>query len=369
MQHELKRLSEQIISARESGQHLRIVGGNTKSFYGEPLSKEESAQVQDLNISGYTGIVNYEPSELVITARAGTLLSEIEQTLAERNQMLAFEPPRFGPESTIGGVIASGLSGPRRVAVGGVSDFVLGARILDTNGQLLSFGGEVMKNVAGYDVSRLLSGSMGSIGPAVELSIKVLPLPVREQTQRLDVSQSEALNLLTSWRSLPLAISASAWIPSSNNDQGSLYVRVSGSNPAVDDTVKHITGNMVNNDEAKALWDSLRDQTHDFFNSRPIWRVSVPPVTPPLDYSNTLIEWNGGLRWVAENIDAEQVRSMAIGKGGHATLYQYQNKPDGVSIFQPLSSTLEKINRSMIEQFDPSGIYKCGRLLPTVAGE
>src|SRR5690625_4664990 len=154
MQHELKRLSEQIISARESGQHLRIVGGNTKSFYGEPLSKEESAQVQDLNISGYTGIVNYEPSELVITARAGTLLSEIEQTLAERNQMLAFEPPRFGPESTIGGVIASGLSGPRRVAVGGVSDFVLGARILDTNGQLLSFGGEVMKNVAGYDVSR-----------------------------------------------------------------------------------------------------------------------------------------------------------------------------------------------------------------------
>lgn len=365
MQHELTSLCQQVTAAREAGVTLRVQGGNTKKFYGEP--ELNTANIKTLDLSNYTGVLNYQPSELVITARAGTLLSEIEQVLHEQNQMLAFEPPRFGANSTLGGCIAAGLAGPRRIAAGGVSDFVLGARLLDSNGALLSFGGEVMKNVAGYDVSRLLAGSMGSLGPVVELSVKVMPKPAYEQTQVLEINQQQALEKFNAWRSLPLAISATAWIADSNSS-GHLYVRISGSHPAVADTAKTIGGNTYDKDQATALWHSLRDQTHNIFDQKLLWRIAVPPTTTALSIGSELIEWNGGLRWLSTDMPASELRAKVAKLGGHATLYKYNNKPDDVTIFHPMPKVLEQINRRMMQQLDPSGLFNTGRLLPVQQG-
>lgn len=371
MKHELTQLCQQVSAAREAVTPLYIRGGDTKRFYGEP-SRVPGTHMQTLDISGYRGIINYEPSELVITARAGTTLSEIEHTLAEADQMLAFEPPRFAEASTIGGCVASGLSGPRRMAAGGLSDFVLGARLLDSTGELLSFGGEVMKNVAGYDVSRLLAGSLGSLGPIVELSVKVLPRPQHEETRQLDVSESEALALMDTWRGLPMPVSATVWQASLDADapeRGNLSVRVSGSQPAVISAVARIGGEKLDDDASVALWDSLRDQTHSFFDQRPLWRIAVPPTAAELGLGPTLIEWNGGLRWISTALPAQELRSKVGALGGHATLYRYDHKPDDVPVFHPLSAALERINRRMMEQLDPVGIFNPGRLLPVLEGQ
>lgn len=383
MKHVLTQLCQQVSAARESATPLYIHGGNTKLFYGEPTAlmpavagmagsdlsaagTETAAQM--LDVSPYQGIISYQPSELVITARAGTLLSEIEEAVAEKGQALAFEPPRFGPASTLGGCVASGLSGPRRMAAGGLVDFVLGARLLHSSGEVLSFGGEVMKNVAGYDVSRLLAGSLGNLGPIVELSVKVLPVPPVEQTCKLEVDESAALKLLDSWRALPLPISATAWVPAEGSDQGSLYVRVSGSKPAVESAVEHVGGAAVADDVSLEFWTALRDQTHPFFQQRPLWRVAVPPTTAALGLGPTLIEWNGGQRWVTSDMPATELRRKVEACGGHATLYRYDTKPADVPVFHPLPSALERINRRMMEQFDPVGIFNPGRRFPVVKG-
>lgn len=363
MKHELTGLCQQVAAARDSRTPLRIQGGNTKSFYGEP-----AAAGTVLNMSGYSGIINYEPSELVITARAGTLLSDIEKTIDAQGQMLAFEPPRFGPTSTLGGCVASGLSGPRRMAAGALGDFILGARLLDSAGNLLSFGGEVMKNVAGYDVSRLLAGSLGSLGPIVEVSVKVLPKPACEQTQCLELDESGALERLNQWRSLPLPISASVWRPEQGGAAAQLMLRLSGSAPAVESAVAQIGGDTLQADSAAQLWAGLRDQTDPFFQARPLWRLAVPPTTPTLGLGDTLIEWNGGQRWLSTDMDAGELRRRVADVGGHATLYRYLDKPAGVSIFHSLPATLERINRRMMEQLDPVGIFNPGRRLPAIEG-
>lgn len=366
MINELARLCEQVKSAGKSGIPLSIRGGNTRRFYGEPQGLDTR---HTLDMRPYKGILNYQPTELVITARAGTPLSEIEDTVAQQGQMLAFEPPRFGPESTLGGCVASGLAGPRRVAAGGLSDFVLGARLLDSRGNLLSFGGEVMKNVAGYDVSRLLAGSLGSLGPIVEISIKVVPRPALEQTQCLSLDQAEALASLDLWRSLPLPISASSWVPPSEiESEAKLYIRLSGTEPAVMAGASKIGGQTLSPSIAAAFWNSLRDQTHPFFQQRPLWRLAVPPPTGILDYANTLIEWNGGLRWVAGESDAAHLRRMAAKHGGHATLYRFDHKDPDVPVFHPMPGPVERINRRMMEQLDPVGIFRPGRLLPALNG-
>ncbi len=364
MEFVLSELCQQVMTARAGERAVCIRGGGTKNFYGEPGDRDTISDMAVLNLSGYHGIVNYQPSELVITARAGTLLADIEKTLDEQNQMLAFEPPRFGPASTIGGCIASGLSGPRRMAAGSVRDFVLGAKLLDSSGSVLAFGGEVMKNVAGYDVSRLLAGSMGIFGALVEISIKVAPKPFQEKTLVFETGEAGALSLFTEWRGLPVPVSATAWCAGPNSAAGLLHVRLSGSEPAVQNATKRLGGQEVNALEANAFWDSLRDQTHAVFGSRPLWRVAVPPQAPAFNHGAALIEWNGGLRWLAGVESGPELRASVSRLGGHATLYRYESKPDDLPVFQPSPPAVRNISLRLKQELDPVGIFNPKRLFP-----
>ena len=278
--------------------------------------------------------------------------------------MLSFEPPRYGPESTLGGCIASGLSGPRRMAAGSVRDFVLGAKLLDSTGNVLSFGGEVMKNVAGYDLSRLLAGSMGIFGALMELSIKVAPKPFEEATVVLEIDEAGALELFNLWRGLPIPITATAWLPEERGSGGRLYVRVSGSEPAVSNGVKRVGGQGMAQAPAQEFWNSLRDQTHAFFLARPLWRVAVPPATAALGAGPTLIEWNGGLRWLSSVTSPADLRTRVASLGGHASLYRYDSKPDDVPVFHPLEPGLRNINCRVKQELDPVGIFNPKRLFP-----
>lgn len=363
MEFVLSEICQQVMAARGAERPIYIRGGGTKGFYGEPVSGGVVPDTAVLDMSAYHGIINYQPSELVVTARAGTLLSDLESTLDEQDQMLAFEPPRFGSASTIGGCIASGLAGPRRMAAGSVRDFVLGARLLDSTGMALNFGGEVMKNVAGYDVSRLLAGSMGILGPLLEVSIKVVPKPPRERTQVLDVDESQALELFNQWRGQPIAMSASAWLRD-DDGAGRLFIRLSGTDPAVQSAIRRVGGEPLPEPQGHAFWASLRDQTHSFFDARPLWRVAVPPHTRALQQGSTLIEWNGGQRWLSQVQSPEALRSAVAAQGGHATLYRYDSKPADVPVFHPLDDSLKNINRRMKQELDPFGIFNPKRLFP-----
>ncbi|SHG90763.1 glycolate oxidase subunit GlcE [Pollutimonas bauzanensis] len=364
MEFALSEICQQVMTARAGERPVCIRGGGTKSFYGEPGDRDTLSDIAMLNLSGYHGVVNYQPSELVITARAGTLLSDIEKTLDEQNQMLAFEPPRFGPASTIGGCIASGLSGPRRMAAGSVRDFILGAKLLDSSGSVLSFGGEVMKNVAGYDVSRLLAGSMGIFGALTEVSIKVAPKPFQERTLVFEADEAGALGLFTLWRGQPLPISATAWCAGRGAAAGLLHVRLSGSEPAVENATARLGGQALGPPEARAFWDSLRDQTHPVFQARPLWRVALPPQTPAFGAGCALIEWNGGLRWLAGVESGPELRSAVSGLGGHAALYRYDSKPADLPVFHPLPPAVKNISLRLKQELDPVGIFNPKRLFP-----
>ncbi|WP_353147247.1 glycolate oxidase subunit GlcE [Pollutimonas bauzanensis] len=364
MDFELSELCQQVMTARAAERPVCIQGGGTKSFYGEPGNRDHISDMAMLNLAGYQGIINYQPSELVITARAGTLLSDIEKALDEQNQMLAFEPPRFGPASTVGGCIASGLSGPRRMAAGSVRDFVLGTKLLDSSGSVLSFGGEVMKNVAGYDVSRLLAGSLGIFGALIEVSIKVAPKPFQEKTLVIEVDEATALSLFTKWRGQPLPISATAWSAGEGEAHGLLHLRLSGSEPAVLNAIRKLGGQELGSAQAQAFWDSLRDQTHPFFEARPLWRVAVPPQTPVLGAGPTLIEWNGGLRWLSAVESGPELRASVIQRGGHATLYRHDSKLAGLPVFQPLPPAIKNISLRLKQEIDPAGIFNPKRLFP-----
>ncbi|NYT37101.1 glycolate oxidase subunit GlcE [Allopusillimonas soli] len=394
MEYMLSELCEHVMTAHGAERPVYIRGGGTRDFYGEPCPADPEGPAV-LDMSGYKGIVNYQPSELVITARAGTTLEEIEAVLHAEGQMLAFEPPRFGAGSTLGGAVASGLSGPRRVAAGPLRDFVQGAKLLEASGEVLSFGGEVMKNVAGFDISRLLAGSMGIFGALTEVSLKVLPLPQGEQTQVLEVDQAQALDLFNQWRSQPLPISASCWLgqadlasivsPDAERDtangdapsfqrQGCLLLRLSGSDPAVAAAARKIGGTVLAAPQAATFWTALRDQTLPFFGHRPLWRIAVPPRTPALDFGHTMLEWNGGLRWVAgpAKLAAQPgngprdggLRDAVARHHGHATLYRYEERPAGVTVFHPLAPALRNITRRLKQELDPVGIFNPGRLYP-----
>ena len=348
----LEELSETVRAASRSKRALRLRGGGTKDFYGNALEGEV------VDTRGYGGIVAYEPSELVITARCGTRLAAAESAMRERGQMLAFEPPHFGEGATLGGMVAAGLSGPRRQAAGALRDFVLGVKIMDGRGDVLSFGGQVMKNVAGYDVSRLMAGSLGTLGIILEVSLKALPRPAAEATLRLELPEDKAIETLNKWGGRPLPISASAWTG------GELGVRLSGAAAAVTAAQKKIGGELAEPEQGERFWAGIREQTAPFFRSNaPLWRISVPSSAPPLKLpGEPLIEWGGALRWLCSRADARTVRDAAKRAGGHATLFRGGDK--SVGVFHPLGPTLMKIHRELKREFDPQGIFNRGRMYP-----
>lgn len=337
----LEDLQSRIRAAAGARTPLCIRGSGSKDFYGNAPSGEV------LDTRGYAGIVSYEATELVVTARCGTPLAELEEILLKNSQFLPFEPPHFGAGATLGGCIAAGLAGPRRAAAGAVRDFVLGTKLIDGRGQVLQFGGAVMKNVAGYDVSRLLAGSLGTLGLIAEASLKVLPRPRSELTLRLEAGESEALASMSRWAGQPLPISATAW------HEGRLFVRLSGAEPAV-----HAAAHRMGGEKIEPAWHDLKEQTHPFFaGPEPLWRISLPSAAAPLDLpGRQLIEWGGALRWLKTNASAETVRRNA----SHATLFRATDKSAGA--FSPLEPVNARLHRALKKAFDPEGILNPGRM-------
>lgn len=421
----LSDLRERVTVAHRERKPLRLRGGGTKDFYGEsidgnlvagtptpgapaaanpvaseptsgdlivgnpvarqPVSRDlvagDLVAGDLLDLRAYRGIVDYEPSELVITARCGTPLADIETALAERGQFLAFEPPAFGRDSTIGGVIAAGLSGPRRVYAGAARDFVLGATLLDARGDVLRFGGQVIKNVAGFDVSRLLCGSLGILGIITEVSLKVLPLPRAEETLRFELSQQAAIDAFNRWSGQPLPISGAAW------SGGTAYLRLSGAASAVRAAHERLGGERLDTTFATQWWNSLRHCNHTVFNNSSIWRLSLPDTTPPRHLAGeVLIDWGGALRWYGNDSDDtdaqtpnsvahestvcetnaqnEGPRNIASAAGGTAIRWRGAAPPTGR--LHPLQPAVAALHRRLKDRFDPHGIFNPGRLVPGI---
>ena len=362
----LAHLVEQIQAARAQRRPLDIRGGSTKAFYGgEPVG-------EPLDVRPLAGISSYEPSELVVTVRAGTPLSELEAALADKGQCLPFEPPRFADGGTVGGMVAAGLAGPTRAAVGGVRDYVLGATLLNGRAEVLSFGGQVIKNVAGYDVSRLLVGALGTLGVVCEVSLKVLPLPVASATLRLEIDEAAALKQLNVWGGQPLPINASAWW------NGRLVLRLCGAAAAVQSALQSMAarlgGQVMDPALAAVFWTGLRDHSDEFFTragtavqaGATLWRISVPQTATPMALAGEhLVEWGGAQRWVITTTAAGAVREAAVRAGGHATIFRCgaaAAAAAGVSRLAPLSAPLLRIHQQMKAEFDPDRVFNPGRL-------
>ena len=343
---------DRVRAAAADSEPLRIVGGGSKDFYGQQLVGTV------FGTNGYSGITDYDPTELVVTARCGTRLIEIEETLAKRGQMLAFEPPHFGADATLGGCIAAGLSGPRRPHGGAVRDHMLGVRMLDGRGDDLSFGGRVMKNVAGFDVSRLIAGSLGTLGIILEASLKCMPLPRAEATLVFELAAAEVVAKINEWSALPLPLSASCW------SRGRLYVRLSGAASAVSAAQARLGGEGL--EDATAFWRAVREQHHEFFQvarGAPLWRLSVRSTAPYADLGGEqMIEWGGALRWIcaAPEESAQRFRGWAKEHGGHATLFRSADKSDGA--FHSLSPPLLALHQRLKTALDPAGIFNRRRM-------
>jgi glycolate oxidase FAD binding subunit len=342
---------DRILAARAARTPLRIRGGGTKDFHAARLDGDV------LDTAALSGIVDHEPSELVLVARAGTPLAEVEAALAAHGQCLAFEPPRFAHGGTLGGAIASGLSGPRRVSTGSARDYVLGVAIVDGRGQALRFGGRVMKNVAGYDVSRLIAGSWGTLALLTEVALKVLPRPEAETTLRFEMAEADAIAQLARWAGQPLPISASAHL------EQTLTVRLSGAGSAVDAARAKLGGDPVPTHTADAFWNALRDQSAAFFTvpGRTVWRVSLQSTAPPLGLGPQCLEWGGALRWIAGDVDADTVHATAARHGGHATLWHGGDRGRGL---QRVAPGVMAIQRRLKAALDPDGLFGPGRLFP-----
>ena len=355
----LTRIVERVNDARAHGTPLDIQGDGSKCFYGEAPSGD------CLDMRELRGIASYEPTELVVTARAGTALAELEEVLRDRGQCLPFEPPRFNGQGTVGGMVAAGLAGPARSNMGSVRDHMLGVRLLNGRGELLTFGGQVAKNVAGYDVSRLMVGAQGILGVLCEVSIKVLPTPVATATLRFEENLGDAMRRLRMLASKPLPINASAW------HENVLHLRLAGALAAVSEACASLGGEEVPANDAAVWWNALRDQRHPFFlMSEPelragecLWRLSVPAAGDRFELpGRQLIEWHGAQRWWRTRAAAAEVRGLAATAGGHATLVRAADKSPGV--FTPLNPALLRIHRSLKEAFDPQRILNRGRLYP-----
>ncbi len=334
-------------AAHAKGTPLSIRGGGSKSFYGRPATGSE------FSVAEYTGIIDYSPTELVISAHAGTPLSELEAALANENQMLPFEPPHFGPGATLGGTIACGFSGPRRPYAGAARDHVLGITCLNGRGEALRFGGQVMKNVAGYDISRTLTGSLGTLAVMLDITIKVLPRPETERTLSREMTSEQALQLLNRWAGQPLPLSAGCYF------DGRLMVRLSGFEQGVRAAAEQLGGDEP--DAAGGFWEDLREHRLPFFqDDRPLWRLSVPPAAalPALE-GEELIDWGGAQRWLRTEQPATTLREATAGAGGHATRFRGGDRDD---VFHPLDPALKALHQRLKASFDPAGILNPGRM-------
>ncbi len=401
MQDTLNDFSDRIRQASAAGTPLRIRGGGSKDFYGQSLVGDV------LDTTPYKGVLSYEPSELVITVRAGTPLLEVQTLLAQKGQCLAFEPPHFtrswgavssaasgaasgsgatsGVGATVGGMVAAGLAGPARASVGTVRDFVLGARLINGKGEHLTYGGQVMKNVAGYDVSRLLAGSLGQLGLITEVSLKVLPVAPGEATLMCaGVSQAQALALLNRWGGQPLPLNASAWVHDTTAQvaQDMLFVRLRGAVAAVEAAVTKMGADAsalgaqvsrMDNAQAAGDWQASGEHTLPFFTDAPseedcLWRLSLPQTAPVLNLLNSdllyanYIEWHGAQRWLwAPASAAQRLRDAARQAGGHATLFKtsaaHGDADKLVGVFTPLDAVHQRIQSELKKQFDPAGIF------------
>ena len=355
MSDDSKQLQNTISEALREQSSLDIKGSSSKEFYGGARTGTP------LFVKQHNGLINYDPKELVITARSGIRLRELENLLAEQGQMLAFEPPYFSENATLGGTIACGLSGPRRPYAGSVRDFVLGVSMINGKAEILRFGGEVMKNVAGYDISRLMVGAMGTLGLILDVSLKVLPLPEREVTLKLDYSNDDAIHLMNQWSGSPLPISAACY------DGAHLYIRLSGAHAAVIAGSKRIGGDEVL--DGPIFWNNLRELQHGFFNSeKSLWRLSVPSDSPNIDLpGKQLIDWGGAQRWfIAEGEEAKDFHEIIAAIGGHVSLFrEAEHNNENIPIrdkFHPLNSSVLKLHKNLKHSFDPQGIFNPGRL-------
>ncbi|MBP6221318.1 glycolate oxidase subunit GlcE [Limnohabitans sp.] len=384
MEVQLNTLIDAVRQAGADGRVLRLRGGGTKDFWGQSLTGDV------LDTRAYRGIVSYEPSELVVTVRGGTPLAELEAALAEKGQCLAFEPPHFGQDTatvaTVGGMVASGLSGPARATAGAVRDYVLGARFINGLGEHLTFGGQVMKNVAGYDVSRLMAGSWGTLGLITEVSLKVLPVAPAEATLMVaGLAQKGALDLLHRWGGQPLPLNASAWVRDTTAQPVAdyLFVRLRGAVAAVQSAIGKMSADAValgaqvqqmDNAEAAQDWRASGEQTLPFYDAPSpdacLWRLSVPQTAPALDLPYpAYIEWQGAQRWLwAPASAAVALRELAQTVGGHATLFRasaaHADVDKAAGVNTPLDAVQQRIQQQLQKQFDPKGVFATGRMHP-----
>ncbi|MGQ9686961.1 MAG: glycolate oxidase subunit GlcE [Thiobacillaceae bacterium] len=348
-----KELAERVRAAHAAGTPLRIAAGGTKAWLGRPVAGEV------LDVAGHRGIVGYEPSELTLTARAGTPLAEIEATLAEHGQCLPFEPPHYGEAATLGGTVACNLSGPARPYTGACRDFVLGARIVNGRGTVLRFGGEVMKNVAGYDLSRLMAGAQGTLGVILDVSLKVLPRPAAELTLVLEMDAAAAVACFNAWAARPLPITAACHVGER------AYVRLAGAEAAVRAARLKLGGEALA--DGAAFWRSVREHGHGFFSAPgSLWRLSLPPAAPVNPGLHQFIDWGGAQRWVYSE---QPLWASAAAAGGHATRWRAGSHASSSpmaagEVFQPLPDGLLALHRRLKWSFDPTGILNPGRLYP-----
>ena len=345
-------LKSRVDAALSNTQPLEIIGTGSKRFYGNSVDAEA------LDVSHHRGVVAYEPTELVITARAGTPIAEVNATLAEQNQMLAFEPPLLGGTGTIGGALATGLSGPRRPFWGSARDMVLGIRLLNGHGELMRFGGEVMKNVAGYDTARLNVAALGTLGVILEASLKVLPAPPAHATVVLEIPAQDCHARTEQWLREGRPLSGVS------HDGERLLVRLSGTQSAVSDALSHLGGEPMDDHQADAFWQSVRDHTHSFFTSdEPIWRISLPPGVDPNHFAGPqFIDWAGQQIWLRGDHDADALRTQATRYGGSATCFNH--RPSRIGAFQPLDAVPMRLHQQLKKAFDPQAIFNPGRLYP-----
>jgi glycolate oxidase FAD binding subunit len=342
-------LSERVAEAFANATPLHVRGSGSKDFLGETV------QGDTLDVTGHTGVVNYEPGELVMTARAGTPLAEIETVLDDAHQMLAFEPPHFGDNATLGGTIATGLSGPARPFTGAARDFVLGCRIVNGQGQILRFGGEVMKNVAGYDLSRLMAGAYGTLGVLLDVSLKVLPVPRTQVTQVFEHTAAQALKQISDWQLKPWPITGAYW------EDGKTYLRLAGATSSVESACEKHGGEALDDD--KTFWHAVREHQRPFFTAtdRPLWRISLPPAAPMLDIDgDCVIDWGGAQRWLQSDMDAVALRRVAKDAGGHASVYRGDARPR----FHPIGESIMALQQRLKKSMDPAGILNPGRIYP-----